>query len=153
LLAGAMVTLAPFVWMAATSLKPPDEIFSTALTLLPRHWYAVENYRDAFTRVALLRYLLNGVGVTLAILALQLAGAPPCAYARAKLRFGGRAVLFALVLAGLMIPAQVPAIPRYVMLYEVGLINSYPALILPFAASAFGIFLMRQFFRTVPDDL
>jgi multiple sugar transport system permease protein len=153
LLAGGTIMLAPFVWMVATSLKPPDEIFSTALTLLPRHWYAVENYRDAFTRVPLARYLLNGIGVTLAILVLQLVVALPCAYALAKLRFRGRDVLFGLVLAGLMIPAQVPAIPRYVMLYEAGLINTYPALVLPFAASAFGIFLMRQFFRTVPADL
>jgi multiple sugar transport system permease protein len=153
LLAGATIMLGPFVWMVSTSLKPPTEIFSTSLTLLPHHWYAIENYRDAFTRVPLLRYLMNGIFVTLAIVALQLAIGLPCAYVLAKFRFRGRDVLFALVLAGLMIPAQVPAIPRYVMLYEAGLINSYAALILPFIASAFGIFLMRQFFRTVPDEL
>jgi multiple sugar transport system permease protein len=153
LLAGAIFMLAPFVWMVSTSLKPPNEIFSTNLSLLPRTWFAVENYASAFTKVPLLRYLLNGVIVTVAIFAAQLVVSLPCAYAMAKLRFRGRDIMFVLVLVGLMIPAQVPAIPRYVMLYQVGLLDSYAALILPFVVSAFGIFLMRQFFRSVPDDL
>jgi len=153
LLAGAVFMLAPFVWMISTSLKPPNEIFSTDLTLLPRNWHAFENYRDAFTKVPLIRYLLNGVIVTLGTLALQILIAVPAAYAMAKLRFRGREVMFTLVLVGLMIPAQVPAIPRYVMLFQVGLLDTYAALILPFIASAFGIFLLRQFFRGVPDEL
>lgn len=150
---GLVVVLAPFVWMISTSLKPPNEIFSTKLTLLPHKWFVVENYGTAFTKVPLLRYLFNGVVVTAAIFALQLAVSLPCAYALAKLRFRGRDILFAMVLVGLMIPAQAPAIPRYVMLYGVGLLDTYAALIIPFAFSAFGIFLMRQFFKTVPDDL
>lgn len=153
LLAGAAIVLTPFVWMISTSLKPPNEIFSTNLTLLPNKWHALENYADAFSKVPLLRYLLNGVIVTAGIFALQLLVSLPCAYALAKLRFRGRDVLFALVLVGLMIPAQAPAIPRYVMLYQVGLLDTYAALIVPFVFSAFGIFLMRQFFKTVPDDL
>jgi multiple sugar transport system permease protein len=150
---GLVIVLAPFVWMVSTSLKPANEIFSTDLSLLPRKWHAVENYIDAFSKVPLLRYLLNGVIVTAGIFALQLLVALPCAYALAKLRFRGGDILFAMVLIGLMIPAQAPAIPRYVMLYQVGLLDSYAALILPFVFSAFGIFLMRQFFKTVPDDL
>ena len=150
---GLLVVLAPFVWMVSTSLKPPNEIFSAKISLLPQTWFAAENYAIAFTKVPLLRYLLNGVLVVAAIFVLQLVVALPCAYALAKLRFRGRDVLFAMVLVGLMIPAQAPAIPRFVMLYEVGLLDSYAALILPFTFSAFGIFLMRQFFRTVPDEL
>ena len=153
LLAGLVIMLAPFVWMISTSLKPPNEIFSTKLSLLPTHWAAAENYTKAFTKVPLLRYLLNGVIVTGGIFFLQLLVSLPCAYALAKLRFRGRDILFTMVLIGLMIPAQAPAIPRYVMLYELGLLDSYAALILPFVFSAFGIFLMRQFFKTVPDDL
>lgn len=153
LLFGVVIMLAPFVWMVSTSLKPPNEIFSAALSLLPTKWAAVENYTTAFTKVPLLRYLLNGVVVTLGIVVLQILISLPCAYALAKLRFRGREVLFALVLVGLMIPAQVPAIPRYVMLFHAGLLDSYGALILPFIVSGFCIFLMRQFFRTVPDDL
>lgn len=153
LIAGLVIMLAPFVWMVSTSLKPPNEIFSTKLSLLPTNWWAAENYTKAFSKVPLLRYLLNGVFVTAAIFTLQLLVSLPCAYALAKLRFKGRDILFTMVLIGLMIPAQAPAIPRYVMLYEVGLLDSYAALILPFVFSAFGIFLMRQFFKTVPDDL
>ena len=139
--------------MISTSLKPPNEIFSTKLGLLPTNWAAVENYTKAFTKVPLLRYLLNGVIVTAGIFFLQLIVSLPAAYALAKLQFRGRDILFTMVLIGLMIPAQAPAIPRYVMLYELGLLDSYAALILPFVFSAFGIFLMRQFFKTVPDDL
>lgn len=153
LMAGMVLMVGPFVWMAATSLKPPNEVFSTSLALLPQKFYAYENYRDAFTRVPLARNLINGVVVTFGIILLQLLVALPCAYALAKLKFRGRTVIFLMVLAGLMIPAQVPAIPRYVMLYEAGMINTYAALIVPFIASTFGIFLMRQYFRTVPDDL
>jgi multiple sugar transport system permease protein len=153
LIAGAVATLVPFVWMVSTSLKPPTEIFATDLTLLPRRWHAVENYAAAFTKVPLLRYLVNGAIVTTVILVLQLVIALPCAYALAKLRFRGRDVLFALVLIGLLVPAQVPAIPRYVLLAKAGLLNSYTALVLPFIVSAFGIFLLRQFFRTVSDEL
>ena len=153
LLIAAALSLAPFAWMISTSLKPPTEIFASDLTLLPRRWHAVENYTAAVTKVPLVRYLANGAIVTAAILVLQLAVALPCAYALAKLRFRGRHVLFALVLVGLLVPAQVPAIPRYVALAKLGLLNSYTALIVPFVVSAFGIFLLRQFFRTVSDDL
>ena len=153
LLAGAVVMLAPFVWMLSTSLKPPTEIFSTELSLLPQRWYAWENYRDAFVRVPLLRFMVNGAFVTAAIFAAQAAIAVPCAYALAKLRFRGGDTLFGLVLLGLLIPNHVPAIPLYIMLYKLGLLDSYAALVLPFTISVFGIFLMRQFFLGVPDDL
>jgi multiple sugar transport system permease protein len=153
LVLGGVVVLAPFVWMLSTSLKPPAEIFSTTLRLLPEQWYAVENYRQAFTRVPLLRFMLNGVLVTAAIFALQAAIALPGAYALAKLRFRGANLLFALILLGLLIPTQVRAIPLYLMLHHGQLLDTYAALILPFVASPFGLFLLRQFFKGVPDDL
>jgi multiple sugar transport system permease protein len=153
LLAGATVMLAPFVWMLSTSLKPPTEIFSHELSLLPRQWHAWRNYSDAFSKVPLLRFLANGFLVTGAIFFFQALFALPCAYALAKLRFRGREALFALVLLGLLIPPQVPAIPLYIMLYKLGLLDSYAALVIPSTISVFGIFLMRQFFKTVPDDL
>ncbi len=153
LLAGAVIMVGPFVWMVSISLKPPGEIFAPGFALLPTQWYAVENYGQAFSRVPLLRYLLNGVIVTGAIFFCQALVALPCAYALAKLRFAGRATLFALVLLGLLIPPQVPAIPLYLMLWQTGLLDSYAALIIPSTISVFGIFLMRQFFMSVPDDL
>ncbi len=150
---GAFLMLAPFVIMVSVSLKPSGEIFSPEFTLLPKQWHAWQNYSDAFTRQPLARYILNGFIVTGAIFTCQLLTALPCAYALAKLRWRGKETMFLLVLLGLLIPPQVTAIPLYILLWQVGLLNTYAAIILPSTISVFGIFLMRQFFLTVPDDL
>ena len=151
--AGAVVMLAPFVWMLSLSLKPADEIFSTDIRLLPQRWDAARNYTEAFNKVPLHRYLLNGAIVTTVIFSLQVLVALPAAYALAKLRFGLSKPLLALVLFGLLIPGHVPAIPHYIMLSSAGLLDSYAALVFPSIISVFGIFWIRQFFKTVPDDL
>jgi multiple sugar transport system permease protein len=153
LIAGAAVMLFPFVVMVSTSLKSPGEIFAPMFTLLPQSWNAIENYTTAFTRVPMARFLLNGILVGAAIFALQALFALPCAYAIAKLRYSGRNLTFAMVILALLIPPQVPAIPLYIALWQLSLIDTYAALILPSAISVFGIFLMRQFFLQVPDDL
>jgi multiple sugar transport system permease protein len=153
LLAGAAAMLAPFVVMLAISLKPPGEVFAPVFTLLPEQWHAWENYRDAFTKVPLARFLLNGFIVTFAIFAVQAATALPMAYALAKLRWAGRDASFVMVMLALLVPPQVPAIPLYIAFWQAGILDSYAAIILPSTISVFGIFLMRQFFRTVPDDL
>ena len=113
----------------------------------------VFNYSKAFSEAPLLRYLLNGVFVTLTIFFIQVLVALPCAYALAKLRFWGRDVVFGLVLFCLLIPVHAIALPLYIMLSKAGLTSTYAALIIPWTISVFGIFLMRQFFMTVPDDL
>lgn len=153
LLAGAAVMLAPFVVMIAISLKPPGEVFAPVFTLLPDQWHAWENYRDAFTKVPLARFMLNGFIVTFAIFAVQATTALPMAYALSKLRWAGRDATFVMVMLALLIPPQVPAIPLYIAFWQAGILDSYAAIILPSTISVFGIFLMRQFFRTVPDDL
>jgi multiple sugar transport system permease protein len=153
LASGAIVMLAPFVLMVSLSLKPPAEIFAAELRLLPETWHALENYSAAFSKQPLARYILNGFLVTGAIFAAQMLAAVPCAYALAKLRWRGRELVFALVLLGLMIPHQVTAIPLYIGMWKLGILNTYAAIILPSTISVFGIFLLRQFFRTVPDDL
>jgi multiple sugar transport system permease protein len=153
LMLGAVVMLAPFALMLLTSFKPKEEIFSPEFHLLPQRWDAFENYRVALTQVPLLRFLLNGVIVTVAIFVLQVIVNVPAAYALAKLRFRGRQFMFGAVLVCLLIPYQAVALPIYILFYKVGLLNSYAALILPFTISVFGIFLMRQFFLGVPDDL
>jgi multiple sugar transport system permease protein len=153
LMSGAIVMLAPFVLMVSVSLKPPGEIFAPEFRLLPQTWYAVENYTEAFTRQPLARFILNGFIVTAAIFTCQALTALPMAYALAKLDFAGRRALFVLVLLGLLIPPQVTAIPLYILLWQLGLLNTYAAIVLPSAVSVFGIFLMRQFFMTVPNDL
>ncbi|MFT6301845.1 MAG: multiple sugar transport system permease protein [Granulosicoccus sp.] len=113
----------------------------------------VFNYTKAFTEAPLLRYLLNGVIVTASIFFLQVLVALPAAYALAKLKFWGRDFVFGLVLFCLLIPVHAIALPLYIILSKLGLTNTYAALVIPWTISAFGIFLMRQFFMTVPDDL
>ena len=113
----------------------------------------VFNYTNAFSQAPLLLYLLNGVIVTLSIFFIQVLVALPCAYALAKLKFWGRGFVFGLVLFCLLIPVHAIALPLYIMLAKIGLTNTYAALIVPWTISVFGIFLMRQFFLTVPDDL
>jgi multiple sugar transport system permease protein len=151
--AGALLMVAPFILMISISLKPSHEIFAPEFRLLPEQWHAVENYTAAFAKQPLGRFLLNGVLVTACIFAAQALFALPCAYALAKLRWRGREMTFVFMLLALLVPPQVPAIPLYIGLWHLKLLDSYAALILPSTISVFGIFLMRQFFRTVPDDL
>jgi multiple sugar transport system permease protein len=153
LLCIAAFALVPLLWMVSTSLKPPSEILSSDIHWLPRHFFAIRNYQDAFTAQPLARYLVNGAIVTIAIFSLQVLIALPAAYALAKLRFWGRNAVFAIVLFCILIPYHAIAVPLFMLLHLLGLLNSYAALVLPFIISAFGIFLMRQFFMTVPDDL
>lgn len=152
LFTGALI-LVPFVWMVSLSLKPPGEIFRASFSILPQEWYAFENYSKALTTAPLPRFMLNGVIVCAAILTLQILVCAPCAYALAKLRFKGRDFLFGLVLVGLLIPNQVLALPLFILGYQLGILNTYAALVFPFVVSPFGIFLFRQFFKTVPDDI
>jgi len=152
LVTGGLVLL-PFVWMTSLSLKPPSEIFQASFSLLPGHWYAAENYHKALTVAPLPRYLANGVLVCAAILVLQILICAPCAYALAKLEFKGRDALFGLVLFGLLLPHQILALPVFILGYSLGLLNTYAALVFPFVVSPFGIFLFRQFFRSIPDDI
>ena len=133
LLALAVVTLAPFVWMVSTSLKAPDEILTPDLHLWPHRLAAGENYSRAFAAVPLGRYLLNGVIVTATILALQLIIAVPAAFALAKSEFRGRRLLFGAVLFGLLIPYHAIAVPLFVGLHALGLLDTYAALVTPFA--------------------
>lgn len=173
LLLGAIVVLMPFYLMLSYSLKSPAEIesntggfFGAQNLITDRRCIkegrsskecemrpVVYNYRAAFKEAPLLRYLLNGVIVTVSIFIIQVLVALPCAYALAKLRFWGRDVVFGLVIFCLLIPVHAIALPLYIMLAKVGLTNTYAALVVPWSISVFGIFLMRQFFKTVPDDL
>ncbi|MET4279760.1 MULTISPECIES: carbohydrate ABC transporter permease [unclassified Bradyrhizobium] len=153
LLITAALILIPFVWMISLSMKPPGEIFREHFAFLPQQWYAVQNYRKALTSAPLPRYMGNGVLVCAAILTLQILICAPCAYALAKLRFPGRDLIFGLVLIGLLLPHQVLSLPLFVLCYELGILNTYAALIFPFVVSPFGIFLFRQVFKTIPDDV
>ncbi|MGI4951239.1 MAG: carbohydrate ABC transporter permease [Janthinobacterium lividum] len=151
--AAAALVLLPYLFMVSASVKPGGEIFQASLNLWPQHFFGAENYGKALTAVPLLRFLLNGALVCAVILVLQLLFAVPCAYALAKMRWRGREAVFALVLLGLLIPAHVPALPLYIGLAQLGLLDGYAALVAPFAVSVFAIFLFRQAFKAMPDEL
>jgi multiple sugar transport system permease protein len=151
-LAGFIV-LAPYLWMLAASMKPLDEIFRHPLSLVPQDFAGWDNYGRVLARVPVAQYLWNGVLVCGAILFFQLLFAVPAAYAIAKLRFRGREWLFGAVMLGLLVPPHVPALPLYVGFAQAGLLDSYAALVAPFTISVFAIFLFRQFFRALPDEL
>ena len=148
-----LLFLMPYLWMVSVSLKPMDEVWRASLSLIPETLAIDRNYGRVFREVPVGRYLLNGVIVCGGILAFQLAFAIPAGYALAKLNFRGRDTLFAFVMLGLLIPAQVPAIPLYIALAGTGLLNGYAALIAPSTISVFAIFMFRQFFRALPDEM
>ncbi|MDE3823628.1 carbohydrate ABC transporter permease [Sinorhizobium meliloti] len=153
LLVTAALILAPFVWMVSLSIKPPGEIFRASFSLWPEQFYGIENYTNAITQAPLLRYMLNGVIVCASILALQIAVCSPAAYALAKIEFAGRDLLFAVILIALLLPHEVLALPLFILGAKIGILNTYAALIFPYVVSPFGIFLFRQFFKTIPDDV
>ena len=152
LLLGAAFILLPFVWMLSLSVKPRDEIFSTVIHLLPSR-FEWSNFTFALTETEIPRFLWNGVVMVSGILFFQILFAVPCAYALAQRRFVGRALLFGLVVAALLVPFHVTAIPVFLAFAKIGILNSMWALILPFVQTAFGIFLFRQFFAQIPADL
>lgn len=149
----AALFLAPFAYMIAFSLKPAAAIFDGNFSLWPGSLEGFANYRNVLAQRPLLRYLANGAIVCTGILFFQLVFALPCAYALAKLRFAGREIVLGLVLFGLLIPIQVTALPIYAGFAHLRLLDSVAALVLPFMSSAFAVFLFRQFFRTIPDEL
>jgi multiple sugar transport system permease protein len=153
LLGGAAIMLMPFVWMLLTSIRSPAEIFAASFDLWPRPFYGIENYTQALASAPLARFMVNGVIICSGILVVQLLIAIPAAYALAKLRFPGRGIVFALVVAGLCIPIQAPALPLYIALANAGLTDTYFAMMLPFFVSVFAIFLFRQVFKSYPDEI
>jgi multiple sugar transport system permease protein len=153
LFAISLFALLPFLWMVSISFKSPGEMFQTSGLLWPEHFYALENYSRALSAAPLVRFLLNGLFVCSAIVILQILICAPCAYALAKLKFTGRDTMFTLVLIALVIPPQVLTLPLFVLCYKLGILNTYSGLIVPFIVSPFGIFLLRQFFKSIPDEL
>lgn len=149
----AFLVLAPYIWMLSVSIKPQDEVFRAALSLWPENPAFAQNYGKVLATIPVWTYLKNGLIVCLGILVFQVLFAVPAAYALAKLRFRGRDVLFGFVMLGLLVPYQTTALPLYLGFHQAGLLNSYTALIAPFTCSVFAIFLFRQFFKAIPDDL
>jgi sn-glycerol 3-phosphate transport system permease protein len=148
----ALVEVFPYFWIATTSLKDLAGVlqFPPSLLPIPPHW---ENYAQAWQSGPFPRYLANNIITTFGILAIQLFLGCLAAYAFSKLTFPGRDLCFFLVVACLMVPPQVRFVPIYIMLAKVGLLNTYSALILPYATSALGTFLIREAFNSISDDI
>ncbi|HVY44490.1 MAG TPA: carbohydrate ABC transporter permease, partial [Minicystis sp.] len=141
-----------YAWMVLTSLKTLPEIVRAPAYPLPSS-LQLGAYREVFTTMPVGRYFLNTVAMALAIAALQIALALPAGYALAKLRFVGKRAAFGLVLACLLVPAQVTFVPVFTMLGTAHLVDTFAALVLPFAVSALGTFLVRQALLSVPDAI
>ncbi len=152
LLAGFVLMATPFVWMILSSFKTTRELRREPSRWIPEE-PTLQNYRDLFDRLDFPRYFFNSTFVAIAVTAANLLFCSMLGYALAKLEFPGKRVLFAVVLATLMVPGVVTLVPLFVLVSNFNLTNTYPGLILPYVAGAFGVFLMRQFMLGIPDDL
>ena len=146
------VWLLPYLWMLSTSFKTLPEIVKAPTAPLPSG-FELGAYRAVLEAMPLARYFWNTTLMALGIAAVQIGVALPAGYALAKLKFTGRGLAFALVVATLLIPAQVRFVPVFALLADLGMVNTMTALILPFGVSAFGTFLIRQALMSVPDSL
>lgn len=169
LTAGAASMIFPFLWMILTSVKPESEIFAKTITLhniLPSVWHW-DNYSRAWQAAPFGRYFFNTVVVAVGGTSLMLIISSMAAYAFARLRFPGRQGIFIVLLATMMIPAQVTMIPSFIILRHIplfggnnllgsgghGWLNNFLGLIVPGSAGVFGIFMLRQFFQTLPREM
>ncbi len=148
----AVVMLVPMVWMLVTSLETLNETRHFPPVLLP-HTLAPGNYAAVLQQAPFARWFANTMIVTVATVAGNLLFCSLAGYAFARIKFFGREVVFILLLATLMIPFQVVMIPTFIIVKDLGMINTLNALIVPNLANAFGVFLLRQFFRTLPVEL
>ena len=149
----AVTMVFPFWWLVATSLKHPSKQFVFPPQLIPDPVY-VQNYVDLFSRSSMGLFLFNSTKIALlSVLGVSLSSSL-AAFAFARMRFRGKEPLFAVLLATMMIPSQVTIIPTFVVMKWLGWIDNHAALIVPnFFGSAFSVFLLRQFYRTIPQEL
>ena len=152
LLAMTFVILAPVLWFVLSSFKDATDLGARPPKILPTRW-AFENYTEAFQMYSYMRYFMNSVIVTTIATILTLLINSMAAYAFAKYNFRGRDGLFVMTLAMIMIPLQVILIPIYLVVSSLGLVNTYWGMIIPAAATPTGVFIIRQYMLTIPDEL
>ena len=143
----------PFVWMVLSSFKSTHEILAIPPTVLPQRW-TVDNYHEAVTAIPFLRYTLNTLAISGVSVVGTLISCSLVAFSLSRVRWHGREVLFLLVLSTMLLPSEITIIPLYIVFKTLGWVGSYAPLMVPsFFGSAFFIFLLRQFFRTIPPEL
>jgi len=152
LFTGCAIMLLPFFWMVMTSLKEESEVLRMPPQWIPKDWQWI-NYVKAWNVAPFGRYFFNSFVIAITTTIGEVATCILAAYAFAKMRFLGKNVIFAILLGTLMIPGEMLLIPNYVTITRLGWYNRYEALIIPWLASVFWIFLLRQFFRSIPDEL
>lgn len=149
---GFIAVITPFVWMILGSFKSQGELLRSPPTWWPES-PTLDNYRELFDKASFARYFLNSVLVAIAVTVGNLIFCSMVGYALAKLTFRGKKLVFTLVMGTLLIPGMVTFVPLFVLVANLGLVDSYPGLILPFLVTPFGVFLMRQFIVGLPDEL
>lgn len=152
LIVGSLIELLPLLWMITTSFKEPGKAYQWPPQWIPDPWI-LDNYREAFQYLPFDKFAVNTAYTTTAVTLLVVLTSSLAAYSFARLRFPGRDVIFLLYLGTMMIPGQVTMIPNFILMRVFGWIDTYNALIIPAAFSAFGTFLLRQFFLTIPYEL
>ncbi len=152
LVGGLVLLVGPFLWMLLGSFRPDRELKQVPPAWLPEN-PTLENYRTLFTDLDFPTFFVNSTVVAVAITVGNLVFCSMLGYALAKLHFPGKRVIFTLVLGTLMVPGVVTFVPLFVLVSNLGMVNSFPGLIAPFLAGPFGVFLMRQFFQSLPDEL
>ena len=152
LIVGALIALVPMLWMLSASLMPTGEASTYPPHLLPSR-ITFAHYADLFTRLNLGRYLLNSSFIAVTVTAISLVVNSMAGYAFAKLRFRGRDRTFRLLSLGLVLPVQIAMLPLFLLMKNLHLINTYWGVIIPGMASIFGIFLIRQYALSIPDDM
>lgn len=148
----SILMIMPFIWMISASLKTEIEVFSFPIKWIPEtiKW---SNYKQVWTKVPFLTYYMNTIKVAVSVTAIQLFTCSFAAYAFSKLKFPGRDTIFVGYICTMMIPYQVIMIPQFMIIRSLGLVDTHAALILTAAFSPFGVFLFRQFFMSIPDEL
>lgn len=152
LISGIIITILPFLWMILTSLKTQSEAVQIPITIFPKDW-KFENYPAVFERVPYLKMYFNTIISSVITVVAQLIFCSMAAYAFARIKFPGRDIIFYLLLAVLMIPSSFFILPQYLIIQKMGLLNTIYALFIPKLFSAFGTFLLRQFFMALPNEL
>ncbi|WP_328665832.1 carbohydrate ABC transporter permease [Streptomyces sp. NBC_00322] len=150
--AGLLIMASPFLWMALSAFKTKKELTASPPVWIPSDW-TLASFRDLLDQLDMPRYFLNSVIVAILVTVCNLLFCSMLGYALAKLIFSGRSKIFGVVLASLMVPGNLMILPLYVLMTKMNLIDTYAGLVLPFAAGAFGVFLMRQFMQSIPDEL
>ena len=152
LLLGASLTLVPMLWLVAATLKGPDDLFHY-LFFAPLSRWTLSSFADLFKKVDFFRYLVNSTFIASAIVVTQLFFSSLAGFALAKYDFRGKKLIMVVMLATMLIPGQVVMAPLYELIFRMGLVDTYPGLIIPGMVSVFGIFLFRQSIQQVPDEL